>query len=119
MRARSRPSLTAPSLTVATPFLAVTALLLASLSAPSSARAQGLDLTRASCADFVAMSENDQTQLSLWLAGYFAGSAMRPLLDLEKITAAPAGLAALCSKSPQLPLVGAETRAVFIPAPAP
>ena len=116
MRAHSRPSLTAPFLTAATQFLAAAALLLGSL---SGARAESVDLTRASCADFVAMSENDQTQLSLWLAGYFAGSAMRPLLDLEKITAAPAGLTALCSKSPQLPLVGAETRAVFIPAPAP
>lgn len=119
MRVRSKPFLKAPVLTAATPFLAAAALLLVSLSLPSSVRAEGLDLTRASCADFVAMSENDQTQLSLWLAGYFAGSAMRPLLDLEKITAAPAGLAALCSKSPQLPLVGAETRAVFMPAPAP
>lgn len=114
MRARSRFLQTA-----ATPLLAAATLFLASVSAPSSVRAEGVDLTRASCADFSAMSENDQTQLSLWLAGYFAGSAMRPLLDLEKITAAPAGLAALCSKSPQLPLVGPEARGVFIPAPAP
>lgn len=104
---------------LARPFLAVAALLVAPLLPLTGARAEAVDLTRASCADFVAMSENDQTQLSLWLAGYFAGSAMRPLLDLEKITAAPAGLAALCSKSPQLPLVGAETRAVFMPAPTP
>lgn len=104
---------------LARPFLAATALLMASLAAPIGARAEGVDLTRASCADFTAMSENDQTQLSLWLAGYFAGSAMRPLLDLEKITAAPAGLTALCAKSPQAALVGAETRAIFIPAPAP
>lgn len=83
------------------------------------AQAQALDLSRASCADFVSMSENDRTQLSLWLAGYFAGSAMRPLLDIEKVTAAPAALAELCAKSPQLALVGAETRAVFIPAPTP
>jgi hypothetical protein len=83
------------------------------------AQAEALDLSRASCADFVSMSENDRTQLSLWLAGYFAGSAMRPLLDVEKVTAAPAALAELCAKSPQLALVGAETRAVFIPAPTP
>ncbi len=101
------------------PLLIAAALLIAPLCAPTVAQAEGIDLTRASCADFTAMSENDQTQLSLWLAGYFAGSAMRPLLDLEKITAAPAGLTALCTKSPQLPLVGAETRAVFMPAPAP
>ncbi len=104
---------------LARPFLAATALLMAPLCSLTGARSEGLDLTRASCADFAAMNENDQTQLSLWLAGYFAGSAMRPVLDLEKITAAPAGLTALCAKSPQLPLVGAETRAVFMPAPAP
>jgi hypothetical protein len=100
-------------------FLAASALPIAALCVPMDAHAEGVDLTRATCADFTAMSENDQTQLSLWLAGYFAGSAMRPLLDLEKIMAAPAGLTALCSKTPQLPLVGAETRAVFMPAPAP
>lgn len=104
---------------LARPLFAAAVLLTAPICAPIGAHAEAVDLTRASCADFTAMTENDQTQLSLWLAGYFAGSAMRPLLDLEKITAAPAGLTALCAKSPQLPLVGAETRAVFIPAPAP
>lgn len=94
-------------------------LLVASLFVTPSARAEALDLTRASCSDFAAMNETDKTQLSLWLAGYFAGSAMRPLLDLDKITAAPAALTELCSKSPQLGLVSAETRAVFIPAPTP
>lgn len=105
-----------------TSLLALVTLLLAApltLGAASGARAEGVDLTRASCTDFMAMNENDQTQLSLWLAGYFAGSTMRPLLDLEKITAAPAALMALCAKSPQLALVGAETRSVFIPAPSP
>jgi hypothetical protein len=99
--------------------LASPILLLAALGPAAGLRAEALDLTRASCSDFIAMNENDRNQLSLWLAGYFAGSAMRPLLDLEKITAAPAALAELCAKSPQFALVGAETRAVFIPAPAP
>jgi hypothetical protein len=73
----------------------------------------------ATCADFSAMTGNDQSQLVLWLAGYYAGGAQRPLLDVEKVTAAPAELLALCGKTPQLPLVGAETRAVFLPAPTP
>jgi len=93
------------------------ALLIAPVAAPAGAHAEALDLTQASCSDFVAMSEGDRTQLSLWLAGYFAGHAMRPLLDLEKIAAAPAELGALCGKIPQAPLVGPETRAVFIAAP--
>ncbi|PZU90819.1 MAG: hypothetical protein DI527_13445 [Chelatococcus sp.] len=93
---------------------------LAALAAPTApARAEPIDLTRASCADFTAMSETDRAQLSLWLAGYYAGSAQRPLVDADRIASAPAALAELCAKSPQLPLVGAETRAAFIPAPTP
>jgi hypothetical protein len=83
------------------------------------ARAEPIDLMRATCADFLAMNGNDQSQISLWLAGYYAGGAQRPLLDIGKIAAAPAALAELCAKTPQTPLVGAETRVVFIPAPAP
>lgn len=82
------------------------------------AHSESLDLTGASCADFTAMAENDRSQIALWLAGYYAGGAQRPLLDVAKVLAAPAELVALCTKSPQLALVGAETRAVFFP-PAP
>lgn len=98
--------------------LSLAALLAASTCALQAA-AQSLDLTQAHCSDYVAMSEDDRSQLSLWLAGYYAGGAQRPLLDLDKIKAAPAALAELCAKSPQLPLVGAETRAAFITPPAP
>jgi hypothetical protein len=97
--------------------LFATALLIAPFAAPSGAWAETLDLSQASCSDFAAMNEDDRTQLSLWLAGYFAGGAMRPLLDLEKILAAPAALGALCEKTPQAPLIGPEARAVFITAP--
>jgi hypothetical protein len=95
---------------------------LAALAAPlflavGGARAESVDLTRATCADFAGMNGNDQAQLSLWLAGYFAGGAQKPLLDLDKISAAPGALQALCRKSPQLSLLSAETRAVFVPAP--
>lgn len=80
------------------------------------ARAEPIDLMRASCADFASMNSNDQGQIALWLAGYYAGAAQRALLDIEKIAAAPAELLAICMKAPQTPLVGAETRGVFIPA---
>lgn len=98
--------------------LAVLAALAAPLLlAPGRAQAESVDLTRATCADFAGMNGNDQAQLSLWLAGYFAGGAQKPLLDLDKINAAPGALQALCGKSPQLSLLSAETRAVFVPAP--
>jgi len=82
------------------------------------AHAEPLDLTGASCSDFMTMNEEDRNQISLWLAGYYAGVAQRPVLDIDKVLAAPAGLFAVCTKTPQAPLVGPETRAVFFP-PAP
>jgi hypothetical protein len=99
--------------------LAMLAALTALPVTATDASAESLDLTRATCADFMTMSGDDQDQLSLWLAGYFAGGAQRPLIDTEKVTAAPAALRALCGKSPELPLVGAETRAVIMPPPTP
>lgn len=83
------------------------------------AKADEVDVMRATCADFMSMSSNDQSQLTLWLAGYYAGSAQRPMLDAAKIMAAPAALTAICAKAPQTQLLGAETRAVFLPAPTP
>lgn len=96
---------------------ALVALAACALAGPP-ARADSIDLTRATCSDFSAMSEDDRNQLSLWLSGYYAGAAQRPALDPDRISAAPAELGALCAKTPQLPLVGTETRAVFQPAPA-
>ncbi|KQU50887.1 hypothetical protein ASG72_13740 [Bosea sp. Leaf344] len=84
------------------------------------AGAQQLNLLAATCADFSGMSETDRSQLSLWLAGYFAGGAQRPEIDLGRVAAAPAALSELCAKTPQAPLISAESRAVFMPAtPAP
>lgn len=99
-------------------YLTVLAALAAPLAvATGGAHAESVDLAQATCADFAGMNGNDQAQLSLWLAGYFAGAAQKPLLDLDKINAAPGALQALCAKSPQLSLVSAETRAVFAPVP--
>jgi hypothetical protein len=82
------------------------------------AQAEPVDLTGASCTDFMTMTEDDRNQISLWLAGYYAGLGQRPVLDVQKVLAAPPSLMALCAKTPQAPLVGPETRAVFFP-PAP
>lgn len=82
------------------------------------AQAQPVDMTGATCADFSKMGADDRNQLALWLAGYYAGSAQRPHLDPTRISAAPDALSELCGKAPQTPLLGVETRAVFMP-PAP
>lgn len=73
-----------------------------------------MDLARASCADFLTLQASDQAQLALWLAGYFAGSAQRPVIDPTRTAAAPAALLEMCTKTPQIPLIGAETRPLFV-----
>lgn len=80
-----------------------------------SAAAQTVDMTQGRCSDFARMEQDDRNQLSLWLGGYYAGLAQRPVLDLDKVTAAPGQLSALCAEKPELPLVGPETRAIFFP----
>ena len=78
------------------------------------ALAQTTDLARVTCANFLTLPASDQAQLTLWLAGYYAGSAQRPVIDPALTSAAPAALAELCTKSPQVPLIGAETRPLFV-----
>lgn len=92
---------------------------MATLGCAGMARAEPIDLMRATCAEFVGMNGSDRGQIALWLAGYFAGAAQRPMLDVDKITAAPGALAELCAKTPQASLISAETRAVFAAPPAP
>lgn len=75
---------------------------------------QTTDLARVTCANFLTLPASDQAQLTLWLAGYYAGSAQRPVIDPALTSAAPAALAELCTKSPQVPLIGAETRPLFV-----
>lgn len=93
----------------------LTVLAIAGALSTGSVAAQPLDVTGATCADFVAMAEEDRNQLSLWLAGYYAGLNQRPVLDLDKILAAPAEITALCNKTPQVPLIGPDTRSIFFP----
>lgn len=78
------------------------------------AMAQTTDLARATCADFLTLQASDQAQLALWLAGYYAGGAQRPTVDPARTAAAPAALLELCTKTPQFPLIGAETRSLFV-----
>jgi hypothetical protein len=92
--------------------LAIAAALSSLIGLP--AAAQGIDLSRATCADFSGLRDTDQAQMAVWLSGFYAGAAQRPQLDPERLAAAPGALAELCTKSPQLPLVGAETRGVFV-----
>jgi hypothetical protein len=77
------------------------------------------DMSTVTCANFLTLSPTDQAQLALWMAGYFAGSAQRPVIDRSLTAVAPAALAELCAKSPQVPLIGAETRPLFAASTSP
>jgi hypothetical protein len=103
------------------PLICVSLALLALVSLPSAARAQGAasDLTNATCAAFVSLPAKDKEQLTIWLAGYFAGQASRPRISSALIATLPEAMGALCAKTPEAMLIGAEMRAVFLPPQAP
>lgn len=71
------------------------------------------DMSNVACANYLTLSPTDQSQLALWMAGYFAGSAQRPVIDRSRTAVAPAALTELCTKSPQIMLIGPETRPLF------
>ena len=79
--------------------------------------AQTTNMATVTCANFLTLSSPEQVQLSLWLAGYYAGNAQRPVIDPARTSAAPAALTELCTKTPQIVLIGAETRALFVSPP--
>ena len=85
------------------------------------AEAQTADLTRASCAQLLDLRQNDRGQLIVWLHGYYAGAAQRPLLDRAKLEDAFAAIQQLCERNRAMPLIGSEARALFLgePLPAP
>lgn len=74
-------------------------------------------MSRAKCSDYNGLSSMDQLQISLWLAGYYAGSAQRPTLDPAGLPDVTKTLIELCTKTPDVPLIGAETRPLYLSAP--
>jgi HdeA/HdeB family len=87
--------------------------------------AQTADLTQATCAELMELSESDRGQLGVWLHGYYAGAAQRALLDPAGVEKALAAMQELCERNRATPLIGSEARALFLgevpppPPPAP
>lgn len=96
------------------PVLAKLLVLALLLACNGSVAAQTTDLARVTCANFLTLPASDQAQLTLWLAGYHAGSAQRPVIDPTRTSKAPAALTELCTKTPQILLIGTETRPLFV-----
>jgi hypothetical protein len=86
------------------------------LSLPSSGtvQAQMADLTRATCAQLMDLPRNDRAQLIVWLHGYYAGAAQRAVLDRTKLEDSLAAVQELCDRNRATPLIGSETRSVFL-----
>lgn len=83
------------------------------LSGAAPLHAQTTDMSKVTCANYLTLPALDQAQLVIWLAGYYAGGAGRPAIDVAVSRAALPALTELCTKTPQIPLIGAETRAFF------
>ena len=89
------------------------ALLLA-VAGGSSVQAQTADLTRATCAQLMDLPRNDRLQLTVWLHGYYAGAAQRPLLDRSRLEDAFAAIQQLCERNRAMLLIGSEARSLFL-----
>jgi hypothetical protein len=73
-----------------------------------------LDLANATCAQFIGLSRMEKDQIVLWLAGYYAGAAQRPRIDVSLLAGASGALDELCMKSPGSTLIGQETRPLLL-----
>ena len=77
------------------------------------AEAAPVDLAASTCEDAVRGDADERRQLALWLAGYYAGTSGRPVVDQDKVSAAAEALAQVCARRRDLPLIGTEIRALI------
>ena len=91
----------------------------AGLVASAAAYGQVADLMRASCAQLLELPRNDRGQLIVWLHGYYAGAAQRPVIDRTKLDHALAAIQQACDRNRAMALIGMEARAIFLGEPLP
>jgi hypothetical protein len=60
------------------------------------------------------LPRNDRGQLIVWLHGYYAGAAQRAMLDRTKLEDAFGAIQQLCERNRAMPLIGSETRSLFL-----
>lgn len=89
------------------------ALVFAAMGTPA-VQAQTADLTRATCAQLMDLPRNDRGQLIVWLHGYYAGAAQRPMLDRTRLEDAFGAVQQLCERNRAMPLIGSEARSLFL-----
>ena len=93
---------------------ALAGAILAGIITTSSAQAQVADLARATCAQLMDLPRNDRGQLMVWLHGYYAGAAQRPVLDRMALDEAVTAIQQACERHREMALIGSEARAIFL-----
>jgi hypothetical protein len=92
---------------------AVSAILVAlTPTAPATAQ-EGNDVSRLTCAQFVQLRQSDREQLLVWLAGYYAGGAQRPVINGRLLTESAGAIDTLCRTNPAAPMIGDQMRALI------
>lgn len=83
---------------------------------PASVHAQGqvADLSRATCAQLMELRGAERSQLLIWLHGYYAGAAQRPVIDRNRFDQTGESLLRSCQGQPDTPLIGAAAREIFL-----
>jgi hypothetical protein len=84
------------------------------LGASSSLYAQTADFSRGTCSQLSEMKGEERNQFLLWLHGYYAGAASRPVLDKGRLEQSINAFNQACEKNPALPLIGIDTRGVML-----
>lgn len=95
--------------------IARTGLSVALLALPPAGHAiaqEGNDVSRLTCAQFVQLRQSDREQLLVWLAGYYAGGAQRPIINGRLLTESAGAIDNLCRSNPATPIIGEQMRAL-------
>jgi hypothetical protein len=87
--------------------------LFAFMPAHRAAAQEGNDISRLTCAQFVELRQSDREQLLVWLAGYYAGGAQRPIINGRLLTESAGAIDALCRTNPATPMIGSQMRALI------
>jgi hypothetical protein len=76
--------------------------------------AQANDLSRANCGHLVDLPRAEGERLMVWLHGYYAGAAHRPIIEGVQFETAMQQMRELCGRDRTLPLLGAEARSIML-----
>ncbi len=80
----------------------------------SQAHAQVIDVGRATCREFTALSALERSQMTLWLHGFYSGAALRAQIDRSRLGDLESALFDTCSRQPDLALIGSELRGLVL-----